>query len=88
MIIAANPAFAKFVMGLQVEVEGLPVRSTALAERVEHRGERHPAQRSRAIRSGGSSRSISPMAEVRRLLLWLDAVSREQVPLGVQPLDL
>src|SRR6185312_9170940 len=28
-IVAANPAFAKFVMGVSVEVEGLPVKSTA-----------------------------------------------------------
>ena len=26
--------------------------------------------------------------EVRRLLLWLDAVSRDHVVLGVQPLEL
>ena len=31
VIVAANPAFAKFVMGVSVEVEGLPVKSTPLA---------------------------------------------------------
>jgi hypothetical protein len=31
VIVAANPAFAKFVMGVAVEVEGLPIRSTPLA---------------------------------------------------------
>jgi hypothetical protein len=30
---------------------------------------------------------VSP-GEVRRLLLWLDAISREHVLLGVQPLEL
>ena len=32
VIVAANPAFAKFVMGVSVEVEGLPVKSTPLAQ--------------------------------------------------------
>jgi hypothetical protein len=87
VIIAANPAFAKFVMGLQVEVEGLPVRSTALA----NAWNTAEADIQRTI-SGAPIRRIIEIdvaeGEVRRLLLWLDAVSRDQVLLGVQPLDL
>ncbi|MBL0217478.1 MAG: protein kinase [Myxococcales bacterium] len=87
VIIAANPAFAKFVMGLQVEVEGLPVRSTALA----NAWNTAESDIQRTI-AGNPIRRIIEIdladGEVRRLLLWLDAVSREQVLLGVQPLDL
>ncbi len=87
VIVAANPAFAKFVMGLQVEVEGLPVRSTALANA--WNTAEHDIQRTIA---GNPIRRIIEIdlaeGEVRRLLLWLDAVSRDQVLLGVQPLDL
>lgn len=87
VILSANPAFAKFVMGLQVEVEGLPVRSTALA----NAWNTAEADIQRTI-SGSPIRRIIEIdvaeGEVRRLLLWLDAVSRDQVLLGVQPLDL
>ena len=87
VILAANPAFAKFVMGLQVEVEGLPVRSTALA----NAWNTAEADIHRTI-AGNPIRRIIEIdvaeGEVRRLLLWLDAVSRDQVLLGVQPLDL
>jgi eukaryotic-like serine/threonine-protein kinase len=86
-IIAANPAFAKFVMGVAVEVEGLPILSTPLASAwstCEHDLQRTiagtPIRRIIEI-------DVSP-TEVRRLLLWLDAVSPEQVVLGVQPLEL
>jgi serine/threonine-protein kinase len=86
-IIAANPAFAKFVMGVSVVVEGLPVRSTPLANAwatAEHDIARtlsgHPIRRIIEI-------DVSP-DEVRRLLLWLDAVSQDRVVLGVQPLEL
>ena len=82
-----NPAFAKFVMGLSVEVEGLPVKSTALANA--WRSSDSDIQRTIA---GSPIRRIIEIdvaeGEVRRLLLWLDAVSSEHVMLGVQPLDL
>ena len=87
VIVAANPAFAKFVMGLSVEVEGLPVKSTALANAwttVEPDIQRTIA--------GSPIRRIIEIdvadGEVRRLLLWLDAVSTDHVLLGVQPLEL
>jgi len=87
VIVAANPAFAKFVMGLSVEVEGLPVKSTALANAW------GSAERDiRRTIEGNPIRRIIEIdvseGEVRRLLLWLDAVSSEHVLLGVQPLEL
>ena len=42
-IVAANPAFAKFVMGVSVEVEGLPVKSTRARHRVVDRRARYRA---------------------------------------------
>lgn len=87
VIVVANPAFAKFVMGVSVEVENLPIRSTALAtawstcEQDLHR-----------TINGSPVRRIIEIdvaeGEVRRLLLWLDAVDGEHVVLGVQPLEL
>ncbi|MFT3696380.1 MAG: serine/threonine-protein kinase [Kofleriaceae bacterium] len=86
-ILAANPAFAKFVMGVSVEVEGLPVKSTALANAWSTAEQ--DIQRTLA---GSPIRRIIEIdvsaTEVRRLLLWLDAVNGEQVVLGVQPLEL
>ncbi|HEY4057889.1 MAG TPA: serine/threonine-protein kinase [Kofleriaceae bacterium] len=87
LIMTANPAFAKFVMGAAVEVEGLPVKSTALANAWST-----AEQDIRRTIGGQLIRRIIEIdvaeGEVRRLLLWLDAVSPEQVLLGVQPLDL
>jgi predicted Ser/Thr protein kinase len=87
VIIAANPAFARFVMGISVDVEGLPIRSTPLAgawTTAEHDLARtlagNPVRRVIEIDVGED--------EARRLLLWLDAVSRDQIVLGVQPLEL
>ena len=86
-IVAANPAFAKFVMGVSVEVEGLPVKSTALA----NAWSSAEADIARTL-AGNPVRRIIEIdvteREVRRLLLWLDAVSAEHVVLGVQPLEL
>jgi PAS domain-containing protein len=87
VIVSANPAFAKFVMGVAVEVEGLPVRSTPLA----NAWSTADADLKRTL-SGSPVRRILEIdvsgGEVRRLLLWLDAVSRDHVVLGVQPLEL
>lgn len=87
VIAAANPAFAKFVMGVSVEVEGLPVRSTPLAT-AWNTAEQDLAR----TLAGNPVRRIIEIdvaaGESRRLLLWLDAVSPEQVVLGVQPLEL
>jgi eukaryotic-like serine/threonine-protein kinase len=87
VIVAANPAFAKFVMGVGVGVEGVLVRQTPLAsawstcdQDLARTMAGHPIRRILEI-------DVSP-AEVRRLLLWLDAISDEHVLLGVQPLEL
>ncbi|HEU4612209.1 MAG TPA: serine/threonine-protein kinase, partial [Kofleriaceae bacterium] len=77
-IAAANPAFAKFVMGVTVEVEGLQVKSTALANAWS------TAEQDIARTLAGSpirriiEIDVSP-EETRRLLLWLDAVSQDHV---------
>jgi eukaryotic-like serine/threonine-protein kinase len=86
-IVAANPAFAKFVMGVSVEVEGLPVKSTALA----NAWSTAEADIARTLAGSPIRRIIEidvSASEVRRLLLWLDAVSGDHVVLGVQPLEL
>ncbi|HEU0029740.1 MAG TPA: serine/threonine-protein kinase [Kofleriaceae bacterium] len=87
VIVAANPAFAKFVMGVVVEVEGFPIRSTPLASAWSTCDQ--DLERTLA---GDPIRRIIEIdvadGEVRRLLLWLDAVSRDHVVLGVQPLEL
>ena len=87
VIEAANPAFAKFVMGVAVEVENLPIRSTPLASA----WQTSEQDISRTL-AGSPVRRIIEIhvgdGEMRRLLLWLDAVSSEHVVLGVQPLEL
>jgi PAS domain-containing protein len=87
VIEVANPAFAKFVMGVSVEVENLPVRSTPLATAWQT-AEQDLAR----TLAGNPVRRIIEIdvaaGEMRRLLLWLDAVSSEHVVLGVQPLEL
>jgi hypothetical protein len=74
-------------MGVSVEVEGLPVKSTALANAWS------TAEQDIARTFAGSPiRRIIEIdvstEETRRLLLWLDAVSKDHVVLGVQPLEL
>jgi hypothetical protein len=74
-------------MGVAVEVEGLPIRSTPLAtawsscdQDLDRTLAGNPIRRIIEI-------DVAP-GEVRRLLLWLDAISQDQVVLGVQPLEL
>ncbi len=92
IIACANPAFAKFVMGLSVEVEGLPVKSTPLA----HAWQTIDQDLARTL-AGSPVRRIIEIdvapGEIRRLLLWLDAVpsatgGASNIVLGVQPLEL
>ncbi|MEO7729545.1 MAG: serine/threonine-protein kinase [Kofleriaceae bacterium] len=87
VIVAANPAFAKFVMGVSVEVEGLPVASTPLATAWASADQ----DLARTLAGNPVRRIIEidvAVGESRRLLLWLDAVSRDHIVLGVQPLEL
>jgi tRNA A-37 threonylcarbamoyl transferase component Bud32 len=87
LIQVANPAFAKFVMGVAVDVEGLTVQSTPLAGC----WATFEADLARAL-GGHSVRRILEMeiegGEVRRLLMWLDPGSDDHAILGVQPVDL
>ena len=87
VIVSANPAFARFVMGVSVEVEGLPVQSTPLAN-AWSTAEQDLAR----TLAGNPVRRIIEIdvaaGESRRLLLWLDAVSADHIVLGVQPLEL
>jgi hypothetical protein len=86
-IVRANPAFARFVMGASVEVEGLTVQVTPLATAWSSA----EADLARTL-AGNPVRRILEIdvaaGESRRLLLWLDAVSRDHIVLGVQPLEL
>jgi PAS domain-containing protein len=87
MIVRANPAFARFVMGASVEVEGLPVQSTPLATAWSSA----EADLARTLAGSPVRRIIEidvAAGESRRLLLWLDAVSQDNIVLGVQPLEL
>jgi predicted Ser/Thr protein kinase len=87
VIVVANPAFAKFVMGVSVEVEGLPVKSTPLASA----WSTCEQDLARTIAGSPVRRIIEidvSAKETRRLLLWLDAVSKDNVLLGVQPLEI
>jgi protein kinase-like protein len=86
-ILVANPAFAKFVMGVTVDVEGLAVQSTPLA----NAWPSFEADLARAC-GGSSVRRIVEVDvgphEVRRLMIWLDPVpGQEQAFFGVHPLD-
>jgi serine/threonine-protein kinase len=87
VLIRANPAFARFVMGASVEVEGLSVQATPLATAWSS-SEQDLAR----TLAGNPVRRIIEIdvaaGESRRLLLWLDAVSPEHIVLGVQPLEL
>ena len=87
IVLSANPAFARFVMGITVEIEGMPVSGTPLADAwtssagdITRTLTGQPVRRIIEIGVGEG--------EIRRLLLWLDPVSRDQVVLGVQPLEL
>ena len=87
VIVVANPAFAKFVMGVNVEVEGLPVKSTPLASA----WSTCEQDLARTINGSPVRRVIEidvSAKETRRLLLWLDAISKDHVLLGVQPLEI
>ena len=86
-IIRANPAFARFVMGASVEVEGMAVQSTPLATAWSSADQ----DLARTLAGNPVRRIIEidvAAGESRRLLLWLDAVDVEHIVLGVQPLEL
>ena len=85
-IAVANVAFAKFVMGVAVDVEGLCVQATPLASAWEtferdlsYACSGHPVRRIVEVDVGPS--------EVKRLLIWLDpGFTEDHVIFGVHPL--
>jgi eukaryotic-like serine/threonine-protein kinase len=86
LIVVANPAFARFVMGVEVEVEGLTVQSTPLVSA----WDAFETDLARAIAGKGVRRILEvdlPSGDVRRLLMWLDPGGNDHAILGVQPLD-
>jgi hypothetical protein len=88
LILVANPSFARFVMGVEVEVEGLTVQSTPLLAC----WEAFENDLARAVGGHGVRRILEvdlPNGDVRKLLMWLDPSStgNDHAVLGVQPLD-
>lgn len=86
-IVVANPAFAKFVMGVAVDVEGLQVQATPLAAAWTE----FESDLARAA-GGNPVRRILEVdvshGGVRRLMIWLDPGGKEdQTFFGVHPLD-
>jgi tRNA A-37 threonylcarbamoyl transferase component Bud32 len=88
IILVANAALAKFVMGVSVDVEGLTVQSTPLASCwTTFEADLMRAQSGQAVRRV-LEMDVGP-GETRRLLMWLDrGPTGEHIVLGVQPLDL
>jgi serine/threonine protein kinase len=87
MITVANAAFAKFVMGVAVDVEGLTVQSTPLANAW--------ATFEQDLEKACAGEQVRRIIEfdleggrVRRLLMWLDPAGVEgHACFGIHPLD-
>jgi tRNA A-37 threonylcarbamoyl transferase component Bud32 len=86
-ILLANPAFAKFVMGVSVEIEGLMVQSTPLALAWQSwESDLARAAAGRPVRRV-LELDVAP-GETRRLMMWLDpGIAEDQAIFGVHPLD-
>ncbi len=87
LVLVANSAFGRFVMGVSVEVEGLTVQSTPLA------GAWDAFESDLAKAAGGNNvrRVLEIEVEGRprqRLLMWLDPAGEGHVLLGVQPIEI
>lgn len=86
-ILVANPAFAQFVMGVAVDIEGRTVAGTPLA-RV---WSTFAADLERACSGTSLRRTVQiqlDSGEIRRLLLWLDpGLNGDQAIFGVHSLD-
>ncbi len=87
VIVVANSAFAKFVMGVATDVEGLPARSTPLTKvwknfETDLTHALGGAHLRRVVELDGTA------GEVWRLLMWLDpGTGNDHVIFGVHPLD-
>ncbi|HUQ02355.1 MAG TPA: serine/threonine-protein kinase [Kofleriaceae bacterium] len=87
LVLVANSAFGKFVMGVSVEVEGLTVQSTPLAGA----WEAFESDLAKAIGGAAVRRILEIEVEGRprqRLLMWLDPAGEGSVLLGVQPIEI
>ncbi len=87
MVLVANSAFGRFVMGIAVEVEGLTVQSTPLAGA----WEAFESDLGKAAAGNAVRRILEIEVEGRprqRLLMWLDPAAEGSVLLGVQPIEI
>lgn len=87
LVLVANSAFARFVMGVAVEVEGLTVQSTPLAGA----WDAFEGDLAKAVAGNPVRRILEIDVEGRprqRLLMWLDPSGDGSVLLGVQPIDI
>ncbi|MEZ4360871.1 MAG: serine/threonine-protein kinase [Kofleriaceae bacterium] len=87
VVVTANPAFARFVVGVNVEIEGTAIQDTPLASAWVTAA----SDITRTLTGQPVRRIIETVAGegvTRRLLLWVDPLSRDRVMLGVQPLEL
>jgi eukaryotic-like serine/threonine-protein kinase len=86
-ILVANPAFAQFIMGVSVDVEGLNVRTTPLVAA----WATFEADLARACAGTSMRRTLEldvDHTRKRRLLMWLDpGLNDEQAIFGVHPLE-
>lgn len=86
-ILVANPAFAQFIMGVTVSVEGMEVSGTPLA----NAWSTFDIDLARACAGTSMRRTIELDIEpgvVRRLLMWLDpGLNSDQAIFGVHPMD-
>lgn len=85
VILVANPACARFVMGVVVEIEGLPLLSTPLAGAWRSLAD----DLARAAASSPIRRILEidvPNGPPQRLMVWLDPCG-DAILFGVQPLD-
>ena len=86
LVLVANSAFARFVMGVAVEIEGLTVQSTPLAGA----WDAFESDLGKAAAGNPVRRILEIDVEGRprqRLLMWLDPSGDGNVLLGVQPVD-
>ncbi|MCG8417191.1 MAG: protein kinase [Proteobacteria bacterium] len=87
VIVVANPAFARFIMGVAVDVEGLQVQTTTLVEAWNS----FETDLIQACRGKSVRRTIKVETEAskdRWLVMWLDpGLTEDQAIFGVHPLN-
>ncbi len=86
VILVANAAFAQFLMGVAMDVEGLNIQATPLAGAWMS----FPSALEQACNGVGCQQNITVDSDERsrRLLMWLDpGLQKDQAIFGVHPLD-